>query len=82
MISNPWRYRCPDCGSVQVRERRGHVGQRQEVQELTPRERATDYKSFEDIKTAGWYCDGCQQPVDNPVDLAGQDSKIMERTDG
>lgn len=54
-MSNPWRYRCPECRSVAIRER---LDPRQAKEVLADRR-------FNEANTTEnkFYCDGCQQAL-------------------
>lgn len=65
MTRDPWRYRCPECGSVSVRKRR-HLHDAREVRE--------DHRHrTENTTDKEWFCDHCSTPFGQP-----DDAKVKE----
>ena len=59
--SDPWRYRCPECESTNVRKRIA-LDQAKEVIE------DTSFKKQYKTTPNRWYCDGCRTPFKRPAD--------------
>lgn len=56
----PWRYRCPECGSVSVRRRLDLSGAKEVVADKRTATRNTTPKKF--------YCNNCQTALERLLD--------------